>query len=52
MTTIITLSLELAPVGNEAPPPTSLFSLVDDMGTGESLKDKAVRTHAKATLAL
>jgi hypothetical protein len=52
MTTIITPSLELAPVGNEAPPSTLLFSLVDDMGTGESLEDEAVRTHAKVTFAL
>jgi hypothetical protein len=42
MTTIITRSLELAPVGNEAAPSTLLFSLVDNMGTGESLKDEAV----------
>jgi hypothetical protein len=41
MTTIIIPSLELAPVGNEAAPSILLFSLVvDDMGTGESLKMK------------
>jgi hypothetical protein len=51
MTTITTPSLELAPVGNEAPASTWLFSLVDDMGTGESLKDGAVRIHAKVTFA-
>ena len=47
MTTITTASLELALVGNGAPPSTLLFSLVDDMGTGESLKDEAIRTDAK-----
>jgi hypothetical protein len=41
MTTITIPSLELAPVGNETAPSILLFSLVvDDMGTGESLKMK------------
>lgn len=44
MTTITTPSLELAPSGNEAAPETSLFLLVDNMGTGESMQDEAERT--------
>jgi hypothetical protein len=47
MTTITTPSLELAPIGNEAAPSTSLFSLVDDMGIRECLQDEAEQTHVK-----
>lgn len=50
MTTITTPTLELAPIGNEAAPSSLLFSLADDMGAGEILKGKAVRTHAKVTI--